>query len=250
MMKNRNYYFLLLVMVAILSSCNAYKNIPYFQDVNRTANTQEMVNNYAPLTISPSDVIGINVTSRTPENSAIFNYSAKDLQSTITGYTVDQNGNLQLPLIGTLQVGGQTTAQLQDKVSAALLTFFKDPVVNIRIINFKVAVYGDVQRPDVYHIKDERITITQALTLAGDLNITAKRKTVTLIREENGKRNFIPIDLTSKKIFQSPYYYLKSNDELYVQPDRSKFATIDRGRTASLVLSALSVAAIVFSVIY
>jgi polysaccharide export outer membrane protein len=123
-----------------------------------------------------------------------------------------------------------------------LLKLYKEPTVSIRIINFKVAIYGDVLKPDVYTLQNERTTITQALSLAGDLNITAIRKNIILIRETNGIRNYIPIDLRSKDIFQSPYYYLKNNDEIYVQPDRTKYAPLDRGyRTATLVVSAMSV---------
>jgi polysaccharide export outer membrane protein len=132
-----------------------------------------------------------------------------------------------------------------------LLKYYKDPTVSIRIINFKVAVYGDVLKPDIYTLQNEKTTITQAIALAGDLNITAKRKNIILVREIDGVRNYLPIDLTSKKIFQSPYYYLKNNDEIYVQPDRTKYATVDRGyRTATLILSGLSVIAIVLSNLY
>lgn len=244
----KNQLHLLSVIILLLSSCSAYKNVPYYQDLNRLAPTQEEATNYSPLIIHPSDVLGISVTSRTPEASAIFNYTSKDYNTAFTGYLVDQQGNIQLPLIGKLKVEGLTTTELQEKVNQLLLTYYKDPVTNIRIINFKVAVYGDVLKPDVYTIKDDKITLMQALALAGDLNITAMRKNVVLIREENGKRNYIPIDLTSKNIFSSPYYYLKSNDQIYVQPDKAKYSTVDRGyKTASLVLSGLSIVAIVLS---
>jgi len=238
-----------LLVVLFLSSCNSYKKISYYQDLDRSKPAQEVVSNYEPATIQPADILGINVSSRTPDQSAIFNYSAKDNQPSFSGYLVDTKGEIQLPLIGTLKVAGLTTAKLQEKMNQTLTTFFKDPVSNVRILNFKVTVYGDVLKPDVYTIKDEKITITQALSLAGDLNITAKRN-IVLIREEDGKRNYVPIDLTSKQIFQSPYYYLKNNDQIYIQPDKLKLATVDRGRTATLILSGLSVLAIVFSVIY
>ncbi|RZL47241.1 MAG: polysaccharide export protein [Pedobacter sp.] len=240
---------LLFVLIALLfSSCGSYKNIPYYQDLDRSVPTQEDISNYSPTIISNSDILGINVSSRTPEASAVFNYGANNTQSAINGYVVDDKGEVQVPLIGALKVAGLTTAQVQEKMNKLLLTFYKDPVTNVRILNFKIAIYGDVLKPDVYAIKDEKITITQALTMAGDLNITAMRKNIVLIREEGGKRNFIPVDLTSKKIFSSPYYYLKNNDQIYVQPDQTKYATVDRGyRTATLVLSGLSIIAIVLS---
>ena len=257
---NKNITFLSLILTILLSSCGSYKNIPYFQDLNHQAPSKEQVENFSPLTIQPADILGINVSSRNPESSAIFNYNLNRVNGNnydvvpgnpIVGYLVDQKGDIHLPLIGVLKTAGLTTAQLQDKLQQLLLTYYKDPVVNIRIINFKVSVFGDVLRPDIYTLQNERTTITQALSLAGDLNITAMRTNVILIREQDGKRNFIPIDLTSKKIFESPYFYLKNNDEIYVQPDRTKYATVDRGyRTATLVLSGLSIIAIVLSNLY
>ncbi len=245
-----------IVLAFLVSSCGTFKNIPYFKDLNHQSPTKEQVENYSPLIIQPADILGINVNSRNPESSAIFNYNLNRVNGSnydnssdnpITGYMVDQNGEIHLPIIGNLKVGGLTTSELRDTLNQRLLTYYKDPVVNIRILNFKVSIFGDVQRPDVYTLQNERATITQALSLAGDLNITAVRN-IILIREQDGKRNFIPLDLTTKKIFESPYFYLKNNDEIYVQPDKTKYATVDRGyRTASLVLTGLSIIAIVLS---
>ncbi|TLV03708.1 polysaccharide biosynthesis/export family protein [Dyadobacter luticola] len=247
---------ILLFFLYIWSSCGAYKNIPYFKDLRRDSAIVESVNNFSPITIQPADILGIDVNSRNPESSSIFNRPVQmstnsNMVNPAVGYLVDQNGYVQLPLIGNYKVSGQTSSEIREKLTEKLLTFYKDPVVNIRILNFKVGVFGDVMRPDVYTFQNERVTITQALTLAGDLNITAMRNNITLVREENGKRVFIPIDLTSKKVFESPYYYLRNNDEIYVQPDRTKYATVDRGyRITSLVLSGLSIIAIVLSNLY
>lgn len=257
---NKFFTYCNILIVILLSSCGSYKNIPYFQDLSHTIPSKEQVENYSPLTIQPADILGLNVSSRNPESSSIFNYNLNRVNGNnydvapgnpIVGYLVDQKGEIHLPLIGVLKVDGLTTSQLQNKLQQQLLTYYKDPVVNVRIINFKVSVFGDVLRPDIFTLQNERTTITQAISLAGDLNITAMRKNVILIREENGVRNFIPIDLTSKNIFQSKYFYLKNNDEIYVQPDRTKYATVDRGyRTATLVLSGLSIIAIVLSNLY
>jgi polysaccharide export outer membrane protein len=251
---------LYLIIVISMSSCGtSYKSIPYFQNLSRTEITSQKVENYLPLTIQPADILGINVSSRNPESSAIFNYNLNRVngnnfdnssENPVTGYLVDAGGSIYLPLIGSLKVVGLTTSKVRDTLNQMLRVYYKDPVVSIRILNFKLAISGDVLRPGIYSVPSERATITQALTLAGDLNITALR-TITLIREQDGKREFIPIDLTSKKIFESPYFYLRNNDEIYVQPDRTKYATVDRGyRTATLVLSGLSIIAIVLSNLY
>ncbi len=256
---NKGMRYCHIAIVILMSSCGTFKDIPYFKDLNHSTPTHEQVDNYSPLVIQPSDILGINVSSRNPESSAIFNYNLNRVNGNvydaspdnpITGYMVDQQGDIHLPLIGNLKAAGLSISQLRDTLNKMLLTYYKDPVVNVRIINFKVSVFGDVQRPNIYTLQNERATITQALSLAGDLNITAVRK-IILIREESGKRNFIPMVLTSKKIFESPYFYLKNNDEIYVQPDRTKYATVDRGyRIATLVLSGLSIIAIVLSNLY
>lgn len=257
---NKINAFFLLSGVIILSSCGSYKNIPYYQNLDQSKPTVEQITNFSPLTIQPTDILGINVNSRNPESSSIFNYNLNRVNGNnydnstdnpVTGYLVNAKGEIALPLIGTLKVEGLTTDQLQDKLKTDLLTYYKDPTVSIRIINLKVAVYGDVLRPNVYPLRNERTTITQALSLAGDLNITALRKNVMLIRTIDGKRSFIPIDLTSKNLFESPYYYLKNNDEIYVTPGPTKYAAVDPGyRTATIILSGLSAVAIFFSVFY
>lgn len=244
------------ILSLMMFSCGTYQKIPYFQDLTKDKQFNEDVKNYAPLTIQRADILGINVSSRNPESATIFNFRVNGNNADqapdnpITGYLVDEQGEIHLPLIGTVKVAGLTTHQLRDQLQKQLLTYYKDPVVSLRILNFKISVFGDVQKPGIYTINNERATLTQALTLAGDLNITAIRN-IMLIREIDGKRMFIPLDMTSKNIFESPYYYLKNNDEIYVQPDKTKYATVDRGyRTASLVLSGLSIIAIVLSNIY
>ena len=245
-----------LMSVIFLCSCGSYKNIPYYQDLDRTGLTNTEVQNYVPLTIQPADILGINVSSKSPESSVLFNYRVNGVSgdnapdNPITGFLVDDNGEVHLPLVGDMKVLGLTTGQFRTKLNELMLTYYKEAVVSVRVLNFRVAVSGDVQRPGIYNVQNERITVTQALTLAGDLNITAIRN-IVLIREQDGKRKFIPLDLTSKKIFESPYFYLRNNDEIYVQPDRTKYATVDRGyRTATLILSGLSIIAIVLSNLY
>jgi polysaccharide export outer membrane protein len=256
-MKQKLALFSTLVVIFFNFSCNTYKEIPYFQDLNRTGVIQEEIRNYTPLTIQTGDILAISVTSLNPDATAIFNYNLNRVNGVNTDYTptnsvvgflVDPKGYIQLPLIGSMKVVGYTTTDLHDQVVKALTgTYAKEPIVNIRIMNFKISVMGDVLRPDVYSFQNEKVSITQALAAAGDLNITAKRN-IILIREKDGKREFIPIDLTSKKIFESPYYYLKNNDIIYAEPDRTKYAPVDRGyRTATLIVSSLSAVAIILS---
>ncbi|WP_379040206.1 polysaccharide biosynthesis/export family protein [Pedobacter alpinus] len=250
-------------MTFFLSSCGRYNQIPYFQDLKLNGPVQEEINNLSAQTIQKDDVLGIIISSSSAEASAVFNNKLTRLNNNnddvssanpinpYEGYLVDSSGEIQFPVLGALKVAGLTTPQLRKMLTDKLNQYLKNPVVIARIINMKVSVLGDVAKPDIYPIKSERITVLEALALAGDLNITAKRKTVILIREQDGKRAYIPIDLNAKALFKSDYYYLKSNDVIYVQPDKTKYAPYDIGyRNATLIVAALSVLVIGFSTIY
>jgi polysaccharide export outer membrane protein len=238
-----------------LASCQTYKNVPYYKDLSKTDIVTEKITNSTSYIIHSGDILGLNITARNQEAAAVFNYNLVRVNGNayntspdnpVIGYKVDESGNIHLPLAGAIKVAGLTTDQVTDSLSKTLLTYLKDPVVNVRVVNFKVYVYGDVARPNSYNITDEHPTVTQALTMAGDLNITGLRKKVLLIRTEDGERKFIPLDLTSKQLFQSPYFYLKNNDEIYVTPGRSKL-TANGLPVLGIVISALSVVAIVLT---
>lgn len=232
---------LVLILIVLCTSCSSYKNIPYFQNVNRGNNLNESIDNFSPLTIQREDILGITVSSLNPE-------AWGDSSNKTSGYRVDQSGEIQLPLIGNLKVAGMTTEMIGKEIQKRLTTYLKQPSVNVRIMNFKISVIGDVARPNVYQIPNERVTVPEALGLAGDLNITGIRNNVLLIRENDGKRQYYNLDLTSADLFKSPYYYLKNNDVLYVQPDKTKSNSGDRNyRNASLILSAASVITIILT---
>jgi polysaccharide export outer membrane protein len=240
MFKHRSKLFLIAGLL-FLSACSSYNKIPYFQNINRSAPTRENISNFTALTIQNSDILDVSVNSLNP-------LAYNDSTTRISGYLVDHNGEIKLPMVGKLKVTGLTTSVVAEQIEQKLRTYLSEPTVNVRMLNFKIAVLGDVLKPDNYKVLNERITIMEALSLAGDLNITAKRDNIILIREIDGKREYIPMDISSSKIFQSPYYYLKNNDVIYVQPDKTKYATVDGSyRTFSLVLSALSIAAIILT---
>ncbi len=245
--------------LVVLCSCDTYKQVPYFQDLNRSSVIQENIKNFSAYTIQPKDILGIYISSSANKEAAEpfnpnlnrQNGNIMDASSNnpIIGYLVDDKGNITLPLLGVLKVQGYTIEEVKDQLLKILPQYLKDPVVNIRLTNFKISVIGDVFKPDTYTFQTDKVTITQALAAAGDLNITAKRTTVLLVREIDGKRIFVPLDLTTKNFFESPYYYLKNNDVIYVDPDRTKFANVDRGyRNLSLIIGVASVVAVGASV--
>ncbi|MCJ8211016.1 polysaccharide export protein [Mucilaginibacter sp. RS28] len=252
LMKYGKILLTLLVFSIVISGCASYDKIPYFQDLSRANISSEDINNFSLHTIQPLDRVAISVTSLNQDAANVFNNNVPNAGTTSSeptyGYTVDQNGEVMLPLVGKIKVSGQTTEQLSAQLTQQLATYLSKPNVYVRIVNFRVAVLGDVMRPNVYTSPSERLTITEALSLAGDLNITAKRDDIILVREMDGKRTYVPIDLTSKKLFQSPYFYLKSNDLIFVQPSKLKLQNNDTGyQKAALIISALSLVAITVS---
>jgi len=245
--------FFLLGTLFFLTSCASYEKVPYFQDLSKSKITTEEINNLTFPVIQTNDQISISVTSLNQDAANVFSNNIQNAStnaaSPVYGYVVNQKGEVTLPLLGTVKVSGLTSTQLSDQLQQQLQTYLSKPTVYVRIVNFKVAVLGDVLRPNIYTSTSERLTIPEALSLAGDLNITGHRENMLLIREIDGKRVYVPIDLTSKNLFQSPYFYLKSNDVIYVQPGKLKLQSVDVGyQKASLIISALSLIAIAISV--
>lgn len=255
---NKIYY--LAIVVLFLSSCGVkYETIPYFTDLPANENLSQEIENQSILKIQKSDILSITVSSLDPQSDAYFNLGNIGTAQTTTsavpnaspnGYIVDQAGNVQLPYLGAVAVLGLTTVEARKLISERLQEggFLTKPIVNLRLVNFKISVLGDVARAGVYPVQSERITVLEALGLAGDLNITAKRNDVLLLRESEGKRQEIRLDLQSKKLLSSPYYYLQNNDVLVVTPGPAKYANVDsRYRNVSLVISALSVIALLIT---
>jgi len=236
---NQPIYYVVLVL--LMASCSSYKNVPYFQNLKYNAGNPEPIENFKPITIQNSDILSVTVSSLNP---LAFN----DSTGRTMGYLVNEQGLVKIPLMGSTKVQGLTTSEAEAQIQQSLLPFLKNPDVVVRIKNFKVSVMGDVAKPDVYKVMGEKVSVAEVLSMAGDLNITAKRKNILLVRELDGKRQYVPLDISSPGFFKSPYYYLKNNDILYVEPDKTKYATVDGSyRTYSLVLSGLSIVAIVIS---
>ncbi|MCO4293642.1 polysaccharide biosynthesis/export family protein [Solitalea sp. MAHUQ-68] len=243
-------FMLLLSFVAI--SCSSTENIAYFKDAGtRQTATQQAVNNYIPK-VQANDILSIEISSLSPEATEMFNPksaagNANSLElRQIDGYLVDKTGNVELPIIGTIKVDGLTTDEVSDLVKSRLTNYLKDPTVKVKFLNFKISVMGEVARPNVYNIANEKVTITEALSMAGDVTIYGLRENVLLIREENGVRQFARINLNKTDVFTSPYYYLHKGDVIYVEPGpRKVYASENRTyQVLTILVGLLNVAAI------
>ncbi len=235
---------LILLMAFTTSSCVSNKKMLYFQDVEGVENSTVLAN-YEPK-IQPGDMLNINVAAIDAEAALPFNLYETPVVGTYTSnleplaYLVNTDGEINFPVLGTLKVAGFTSKELTKNLSEQLASYITKPIVNIRLTNFKITVLGEVKTPGTYPVANERISIVEAIGLAGDLTIQGKRTTVTLVREVQGERKFVSIDLTNKKLFNSPYYYLAQNDVIYVEPNKTKINSSAVGSNAGLILSSIS----------
>jgi polysaccharide biosynthesis/export protein len=237
-----------LFIFSAVTSCVSPKTIVYFQGDTLQYSAQEITQKYVPL-IQPNDILSIVVGSLNAEASEVFNTANLFTTASVNyssnggggktqplGYLVDSDGSIEIPLIGKTKLGGLRTTDAADTLRAKLKHYLKEPTVIVRNLNFKVSVLGEVKIPAVYVIPDEKITLPEVLSLAGDLTIYGNRSNLMIIREEGGKREYARINLTSRDIFNSPYYYIHKNDVIYVEPVKSKMLDTDsRIRTVPLV---------------
>lgn len=238
---------LLALLVVSAASCSTYKKINYIQDAQLdTALT--MIANQGIL-IQPMDMISIVVSSRDPELARIYNLpvvtyqagsesSVSNFNQRLIGYSVDNDGNIQFPELGTIHVAGLNRWQLAELIREKLSSLVKDAVVTVQFMNFKISVTGEVTSPGVFDISGDKITIFEAISLARNLTIYGRRDGVYVIREQNGNRTIYQVDLRTVDMFNSPAYYLQQNDVVYVEPNkvRAGQSTINENNLKSVSL--------------
>jgi polysaccharide export outer membrane protein len=196
-------------------------------------------------------LLGIYVNSISEEATRFFNYTSEDASgegNTSHLYVVDEGGDIHIPLAGSVHVEGLTTKEATEIVKKTLDKYLINPSVKLTISNFHVTVLGEVNKPGVYTVANERITLTEALGMAGDLTLYGKRNNITIVREKNGKKEFALIDITARDFFASPYYYLQGNDIVYVEAlSQKKFTAMNWPRIAPVILSGLSLIVVLVS---
>jgi polysaccharide biosynthesis/export protein len=252
---DRKPKYLLVLILLVGAGCVDTKKATYFNDL---ASTTITTNTPVPETIiRKNDLLNINVSSLDAQASAIFNapnllpaaINNGNSASEILGYLVGNDGTIQFPILGNVKAEGLTKDQLKESIQKKLLdqNLLKGPIVSVRFLNFRVTVLGEVKNPTAIDVPSEKISLLEAIGLAGDLTIYAKRDNVLVIREvENGNKEVKRINLNSAELLSSPYYYLKSNDIVYVEPNKSKVASSGRGQQwIPAVLSGLSLIAVV-----
>lgn len=252
-------FSVIIIALLFFSSCANKKKFIYFNSASSIQNS-DANKNYNPV-LKTDDLLSIMVTS--PEMDAVkpfnlqtSNYFNNNIGGYATGaptppgFLIDADGNIDFPVIGKIKLAGLSRTAAVELLKEQLKAYVNNPGVQIRILNYKVTVLGEVRNPGTFTIPNERITLLEAIGIAGDLNITGVRKNVMVVRDVDGKKTEYRVDLTAKDLFASPVYYLNQNDVVYVEPNRTKInSSVINPANAGIIISAVSLIVSVFVLI-
>ena len=262
MLKKLKYLLPVAGLLLMTVSCRQQREVAYVKDAVRDSSM--VLNGEFTKGIQANDILYIYVESQTTQATVPFNQETNKVAvhdgavmnpgtGAVQGYLVNQDGDITFPVLGKIKVLGLTHQELARVIEQRLKDegHVLDPVVTVKLMNFKVCVLGDVTRPGQLVVQGERLTIFEALSMVGDLTIYGQRENVTVIREENGHRIIGTLDLTSEEVFNSPYYYLHQNDVVYVEPSKRKKVNADRDpMIMSYISSGLSMLSVLSSMFY
>lgn len=241
-MRRARPFFILSLIALVMVSCASRKDIVYFQDAGQFETIVDK--NSFTTKFKVDDVLAIYVSTLSSEASAPFNLfrgsSEGGARPEQVDYIIDKDGEIDFPVIGKIKIVGLSPEELRVMLRDKLKDYLVDPIINIRLKNFTVSVLGEVNNPGTYPVNGERITIFEALGLAGDLSIKGKRQNVLVIRDFDGAKVYNRIDLTKKDAMNSPVYYLTQNDIVYVEPNKSAVTSSSLDNRANLTVSILS----------
>jgi polysaccharide export outer membrane protein len=253
------YFFLLkktipILFVLFLFSCASRKDYVYYQNIDGLT-SPEKLNSYE-IKIQPDDLLMIIVSADDPESAIPFNLTtisvptvntsnnsvlmAAQGQQTMQSYLVDTSGSIDFPVLGKLKVGGLSRTELMQLLETKISKYIKNPIINIRLMNFKVSVQGEVTMPGTYPISSDRVTLIEALSMAKDLTIYGKRDNILIIRDVNGVKSYNRVDVTKADFIHSPFYYLAQNDVVYVEPNKTKINGAAVGANTGVIISITS----------
>lgn len=255
MRKSKTNILWLLLLPLLLSGCRSYKKVPYIQDSDRISDVVRESRLY-DAKIMPKDLLTIVVSCTNPELAIPFNLTVASpaglgtisssyvtTQPSLQAYLVDNDGNIEFPVLGTLKLGGLTKREAEQLVVEHLRPYMKEtPIVTVRMVNYKISVLGEVARPGTFTVTNEKVNLLEALAMAGDMTVYGLRDNVKLIREDaSGRQEIVTLDLNKSETVLSPYYWLQQNDIVYVTPNKTKSRNSDVGNSTSLWFSATSI---------
>ena len=245
------YLYILTTAIFLLNSCAPAKNVVYFQNLQKDTTLHNLVTNNLELKIRKNDLLGINIISPDPATTPLFNgLQTTTAVSTTTsnnisnpnGFLVDNDGNIVMYKLGIIHVEGLTRNDLKYRLQKDLAPYLKDAVVTIRFLNNHVTILGEVSKPQVLTIPNEQIPLLEAIAQSGDVTITGRKDNILVIRETPSGKQLKRLNLTDNSIFNSPFYYLKPNDVVYVEPTGLKIKNSgNSAQTISYLLSGLTI---------
>jgi len=252
-MRKTVYIFLMAMAAIALTGCVSTKEIAYLQGAE-TLTAEELAQQTVPLydaRIMPKDLITITVSATDPESVQPFNLVVPSRTTGLTTYSqpqlqpylVDNNGQIKFPVVGTITLKGLTKRQAEEKITELLRAYLKEePLVTVNFVNYKIAVLGEVARPNTFTVSNEKVNIFEALAMAGDMTIWGRRDNVKIIREDaEGNKRIIPMNLNDAEIVFSPDFYLQQNDVVYVEPNKTKAQNAAISNATGLWVSATSI---------
>jgi polysaccharide export outer membrane protein len=247
-MHKTTFFITLLGFWLLGNGCISHKELLNFNEGAAFPTNPEDIAQFPSLRLQPDDILSVSIQSEDPEASAPFNFSGypaansadagNGLQNPLksnsnsgastASYLIDANGEINFPVLGKIKVAGLSTIQLRDTLSLRITKYITKPIINVRLSNFRITLLGEVQRSGTFSFSNEKVSILEALGMAGDVTNYGNRENILVIREINGQRSYGHINLHQRKLFESPYYYLMQNDIIYVEPLRAKVgATTD-----------------------
>lgn len=245
-------FFFAVLILSSLTSCRSPKEYIYLQNPENIARQQQTPNFEA--IVQPDDVLQITVSSQNPEAAEPFNQRQKtndvanrNIQS--QGFLVSKDGFIEFPVLGSIKVGGYTRSALIDILKNKLSPYVTDAVVTIAVLNFKVTVLGEVGSPGIVSVNSDRVTLLDAIAQSGDLTINSLRKNILIIRDNQGQKTFARVDITNADLVNSPYYYLKQNDVVYVEPRRAKYDATALGPYLTTIASVISLGLTIYFIL-
>lgn len=253
-MRNVKLLVGLLAISVTLFSCGVGKQLAYLQDLTDTTRIQEVrIAATEPLKLQPDDQVQVTITSKSPEGAALFAMMGTNITSGTTNqmvqnvYTISSKGTITVPLIGDLVIGGLTTEQAKEVVQKEAVEYVKDAMVGLSLMNFRITVMGEVAHPTTLQVAGEKVNVLEALGMAGDLTVFGKRNNIKVIRKAGDKVEVAHLNLNNSKVMRSPFYNLKQNDIVYVEPVKRKgFAAETSLGLLPTILSIATVGLLIF----
>jgi len=251
---------ILFLFVLLAFSCKPRKELVYYQNID-ALKSSEQLNSYE-IKIQPDDLLMIIVSADDPETAIPFNLSTISVPSvtnnnvmnargeeSMQSYLVDASGTIDFPVLGKLKVGGLSRSELMKLLETKISSYIKNPIINIRLTNFKISVQGEVTVPGTYSINSDRVTLIEAISMAKDLTIYGKRDNILVIREVNGVKSYTRVDITKADFINSPFYYLTQNDVVYVEPNKTRINGAAVGANTGVIISITSLLITVITLI-